>query len=90
VQGEGHVEGAMHKGAMCQGMPACKETVHEGRGHGTMGGATQAAKGGDMKGVQVGRCTTQARGPAHKWSRGANIRWMDLVHPQVWAKRKGV
>src|SRR6266702_731564 len=51
MQVEGHTEGAMHKGATHQGRLARKGTMHKGRGHGMMGGATWAAKGGDAKGV---------------------------------------
>jgi len=90
AQGEGRAEGAMCKGATCQGRPACKGTVRKGRGHRTMGGATQAARGGDAKGVQAGRCTTWARGPACEQSGGANIRRRDSVRPQVQAKGEGV
>src|SRR6266571_6851905 len=61
---------------------ARKGTAHDGRGHGTMGGATRAANDGGAKGVLAWRGATWAMGAARERSGGAKMRRRDPVRPQ--------
>jgi len=55
-----------------------------------MGGATQEANSGGVKGVQTGRGAIWVKSAAHKRSRGAKMRWRDPVCSQVQEKGEGV